>query len=229
MSNRETDEGAGLNDSPVQVLDRLLQSCCRSTGVDGAGVSIVVPSGTHEPLYASNEVADEIERLQVMLGEGPCIEASTMGTPVLVTDLTDSRDEESSRWPVFRNEAIRIGARAIFAFPIRIGAISLGAVDLYRETAGPLSPPELNRALSSMDEVGLAVLEAPDYYGDADAPTIINMTVHQAAGRVMAQIDSSIEEALVRLRAAAFAEGISLTELATDVVNGRRRFAKESR
>lgn len=218
-----------MNNSPVQVLDRLLRSCCRATGVDGAGVSILTSSGSHEPLYASSDVADEIERLQVILGEGPCIDATTTGTPVLVTDLTDSRDEESSRWPVFRNEVMRIGARAIFAFPIRIGAISLGAVDLYRETAGPLSRPELNRALSSMDEVGLAVLEAPDYYGNADAPTVINMTVHQAAGRVMAQIDGSIEEALVRLRAAAFAEGLSLTELATDVVKGRRRFVKENR
>jgi hypothetical protein len=130
---------------------------------------------------------------------------------------------------VFRTEATRIGARAIFAFPIRIGAVSLGAVDLYRQTAGPLSPPQLSNALSSVEEVGLAVLEAPDYYGDADAPTIINMTVHQAAGMVMGQLDSSVEEAMVRLRAAAFAEGVSLTELATDVVNGRRRFHKEDR
>lgn len=218
-----------MDDEPVQVLDRLLRSGCESTGLDGAGVSIVSSSGMHEPLYASDSVAGEIERLQLTLGEGPCIEASATGAPVLVTDLTDSRDDESSRWPIFRNEALRIGARAIFAFPIRIGATYLGVVDLYRETAGSLSRPELGHALSLMDEVGLAVLEAPDYFGDADAPSVINMTVHQAAGRVMAQIDGSIEEALVRLRAAAFAEGISLTELAADVVHGRRRFAKEDR
>lgn len=218
-----------MDDKPVQVLDRLLRSGCRSTGLDGAGVSIASSSGMHEPLYASDSVACEIERLQLTLGEGPCIEASATGAPVLATDLTDSRDEESRRWPIFRNEAVRIGARAIFAFPIRIGATYLGTADLYRETAGPLSRPELDRALSLMDEVGLAVLEAPDYFGDADAPAVLNMTVHQAAGRVMAQIDSSIEDALVRLRAAAFAEGLSLTELAADVVQGRRRFAKEDR
>lgn len=112
---------------------------------------------------------------------------------------------------------------------IRIGATHRGAVDLYRGTAGPLSRPGLDRALSLMDELVLAVLEAPHYFDDADAPTVIDMTVHQAAGRVMAQTDSSIEEALVRLRAVAFAEGLSLTELAADVVQGRRRFAKEDR
>lgn len=115
-----------MDDKPVQVLDRLLRSGCRSTGLDGAGVSIASSSGMHEPLYASDSVACEIERLQLTLGEGPCIEASATGAPVLATDLTDSRDEESRRWPIFRNEAVRIGARAIFAFPIRIGATYLG-------------------------------------------------------------------------------------------------------
>jgi hypothetical protein len=218
-----------MHDIPVPVLDRVLRSCCRTTGLDGAGLSILSSSGIHEPLYGSNEVASTIERLQVTLGEGPCLDALATGAPVLVGDLTDPREAVSSRWPVFRNEATRIGARAIFAFPIRIGAVSLGAVDLYRQTAGPLSPPQLSKALSSVEEVGLAVLEAPDYYGDTDAPTIINMTVHQAAGMAMGQLDCSIEEAMVRLRAAAFAEGLSLTELATDVVNGRRRFHKEDR
>lgn len=217
-----------MDDSPVPVLDRLLRSCCQASGLDGAGVSILSAGGIHEPLYGSNEVASTIERLQVTLGEGPCLDALVTGAPVLVTDLTDPAEVVSGRWPVFRNEATRIGARAIFAFPIRIGAVSLGAVDMYRETAGPLSPPELGYALASVEEVGLAVLEAPDYYGNADAPTIINMIVHQAAGMAMGQLDCGIEEAMVRLRAASFAESLALTELAADVVKGHRRFHKEN-
>jgi hypothetical protein len=211
------------------VLDRLLRSCCRAADLDGAGVSVLSSRGTHEPLYSSDDVAGTIERLQVTLGEGPCIDASTSGAPVLVADLTDPRDVLASRWPVFRNEATKTGARAIFAFPIRIGAISLGAVDLYRQTAGPLSQPQLGNALSSVQEVGLAVLETPDYYGDLEAPTTLDMTVHRAAGMVMGQLDSSIEEAMVRLRGAAYAEALPLSELADDVVKGRRIFVKESR
>jgi ANTAR domain-containing protein len=146
---------------------------------------------------------------------------------VLVADLTDPRDGVAGRWPVFRSEATRTGARAVFAFPIRIGAIWLGAVDFYRQTPGPLSQPELSTALSSVDEVGLAVLEAPSRYGEPDTPTT-NMIVHQAAGMVMGQLDSSIEEAMVRLRATAFADGVSTNEVAADVVNGRRRISKET-
>jgi len=217
-----------VNETPASELDGLLRSCCRATGLDGAGVSIVDGDGTREPLYASDEVATIIERLQLTLGEGPCVDSTAAGTPVLVADLTDPRDVVASRWPVFRNEATRIGTRAIFAFPIRIGAIWLGAVDFYRQTPGPLSHPEVATALSSVDEVGLAVLEAPNYYGAPEAPLTTNMIVHRAAGMVMGQLDSSIEEAMIRLRATAFTDGLTINELAADVVNGRRRISKET-
>jgi hypothetical protein len=179
-------------------------------------------------MYATDELATEIERLQLTLGEGPCVDSSTSRLPVLVPDLGDPQDLVASRWPVFRTEATRLGARAIFAFPIHFGTIQLGAVDLYRRSPGPLSGPQLDNALAGVDGVGLAVLEAPDQYGDPSAPVTTTMVVHQAAGMVMAQLDSSIEEAVVRLRAAAFAENRTVNELAADIVNGRRQLSKEA-
>jgi hypothetical protein len=185
-------------------------------------------NGTQAPLYATDDLATRIERLQLTLGEGPCVDSSTSGSPVLVPDLADPDDAVANRWPVFRAEATRLGARAIFAFPIRFGAIGLGAVDLYRRSPGPLSVTELGSALTSVDGVGLAVLEAPDQYGDPGAPATTSMVVHQAAGMVMGQLNGSIEEAMVRLRAAAFAENRTVNELAVDVVNGRRHLSKET-
>jgi hypothetical protein len=206
----------------------LLRSCCLDTGLDGAGLSIMTAGGDREPLYATDDVATQIERLQLTLGEGPCVDSSNTSSPVLVPDLTDPHDAVASRWPVFRVEASRLGARAIFAFPISFGAIGLGAVDLYRRSPGPLSQPQLSSTLSTVDRVGLAVLEAPDQYDDPSAPPMTNMVVHQAAGMVMAQLDTTIDEAMLRLRAAAFAEDRTVNELAADVVNGRRHLSKEA-
>jgi hypothetical protein len=208
-------------------LERLLQSCCVDTGNDGAGVSIMTDDGTREPLYATDDVATQIERLQLTLGEGPCVDSSARGAPVLVPDLNDLSDAAVARWTVFGEEATRLGARAIFAFPIRIGSVGLGAVDLYRRSPGPMSRPELGHALTSVDGVGLALLDGRDGYGDPDA-AMTTMVVHQAAGMVMGQLDTSIEEAMVRLRATAFAEGLTLDDLASDVVNRRRRLSKET-
>lgn len=209
-------------------LEGLLRTCCRAAGLDGAAVSIMATDGTREPLYATDEVATEIERLQLTLGEGPCVDSAAAGSPVLVPDLGDTSDLVPGRWPIFRGEATRLGVEAIFAFPIRIGAIGLGAVDLYRRSPGALSGRELSSALSSVDEVGLAVLAAPDQYADPSARAMTNMVVHQAAGMVMGQLDSSIEEAMVRLRATAFAQNRTVVELAVDVVDGRQRLSKEN-
>ena len=216
-----------MQDASSPPVEGLLRACCLATGMDGAGVSIMSTQGTREPLCATDDLATQIERLQLTLGEGPCVDSSTSGSPVLVPDLTDPDDAVAGRWPVFREEATRLGARAIFAFPIRFGAIGLGAVDLYRRSPGALSLSELGSALNSVDAVGLAVLEAPDQYGDLGAHATTSMVVHQAAGMVMGQLDSSIEEAMVRLRAAAFAENRTVNELAVDVVNGDRHFSKE--
>ena len=78
-----------------------------------------------------------------------------------------------------------------------------------------------------MDSLTLALLDEDTGHGLSEGGEPLGMSVHRAAGMVMAQLDSSIDEALARMRAAAFAEGVPIGELADDVVDGRRRFQKE--
>jgi hypothetical protein len=210
--------------TPTEDLDALLRSCCRSTALDGAGVTLVATAGSREPFYATDDIAWEIERLHLTLGEGPGVDASTDGFPVLVADIADGI---ARRWPMFRNEAVRAGVHAIFAFPVRMGTVNMGTVDLYRARPGHLSDRQIGTALSSVDRVAATLLDRPTGYVDHDPATASDVLVHQAAGRVMVQIDGSIEEAMVRLRSTAFAEGRTVSQLAADIVHGRRRLSKE--
>jgi hypothetical protein len=52
--------------------------------------------------------------------------------------------------------------------------------------------------------------------------------IHQASGMVMVQLGVSIEEALVRLRAYAFARGRPLGEIAGQIVERRLRLAVDN-
>lgn len=217
-----------MDSSPlIEGLDRLLRSCCEETGLNGAGVSMVAGTGSREPLHATDAVAAEVERLQFTLGEGPCVDAWAHGSPILVGDICEDGDSATRGWPVFRTEAARAGVRAIFAFPVRVGAVNLGAVDMYRAAPGPLNEDELGTALSSVDRVALSLLCAPSSDHDVGPPLVSDVLVHQAAGMVMVQLDSSIEEALVLLRATAYAEGSTVNEVAADVIHRRRRLSKE--
>jgi len=54
-----------------------------------------------------------------------------------------------------------------------------------------------------------------------------NLVVHQATGMMSAQMNLSLQEAALRLRAEATAAGSSVDVIAADVVAGRVRFPTE--
>jgi hypothetical protein len=221
-----------MNDegSLTGTMHSLLLASLPVIGVDGAGASLVTSTGSRVTAYGSDPIATELEQLQITLGEGPCVDAAASHTPVLVPDLTDLQGGGyTGRWPAFQAEAQAAGVCALFAFPLRIGAIAFGAVDLYRLTPGGLTDGQLGTALSTMDATALAVLDLRGVLdpGKGTAEPLANLVAHQAAGRIMVQLDCTIEEAFVRLRAASYAEDIPINDLALDVVEGRRRFEGE--
>ncbi|MGA8245364.1 MAG: GAF and ANTAR domain-containing protein [Nocardioides sp.] len=199
----------------------LCASCIPGAGVDGGGVSVMTSAGTAVAVHASDQTSAAIEELQLTLGEGPCVDANAYGRPVLVADLANRAEGVAGRWPLFHDEASRMGVRAVFAFPIRIGVIGFGTLDLFRLSEGPLDDTQLAHALRVVDALAQALLDY-DTQQDGDDLLSPQMVVHQAAGMVMVQMDSSIEQAMLRLRATAYAEGISINLLAAHVVSGRR-------
>jgi hypothetical protein len=69
-----------------------------------------------------------VEELQFTLGEGPCIDTFTSGAPVLEPHL---RDPDQVRWHEFSGPALAAGVEAILGFPLVVGGVLLGALDLY--------------------------------------------------------------------------------------------------
>ena len=75
-----------------------------------------------------------IEQLQYDLGEGPCVDAYQLDRPVLEPDLAEPA---APRWLAFAGPALAAGVRAVFGFPLHVGAVRLGALNLYCDRAGP--------------------------------------------------------------------------------------------
>jgi hypothetical protein len=211
---------------------RICELCVHTLAVTGAGIAMVTAAGHRGVVCATDGVSSMIEDLQLTLGEGPCVDAAAGGTPVLVPDLADASDVATERWPTFMESAASAGVKAVFAFPLRVGAISVGVIDLYRDTPGDLGAAELPAALMAADAAALALLyldvDGEDAFGDdVAARSSYQMQVHQATGMVMAQVGVTIDQAFLLLRARAFADGRPLAELATDVVARRVRFSVE--
>lgn len=189
---------------------------------------MVTSTSNRGVVCATDDVAEQIESLQLSLGEGPCVDAAAHRGPVMVADI-DEPGLEVDRWPSFVAKAADVGVRAVFAMPLRIGAITVGALDLYRAQPGGLSDTELTFALMAADAAALSLL-----YLDRDGQAIDDgltefreATIHQAAGMVSVQLAVPIEEAFLMLRARAYALDRPLNEVARDVVERRLRFSPE--
>jgi hypothetical protein len=224
-----------LAGSPREQADqplRICRLCVDTLGVTGAGIAMVTSSGNRGVVCATDDISAQVEDLQLTLGEGPCVDAVQRGAPVVVPDLGAPAGLAVDRWPAFIEGATSAGVKAVFAFPLRVGAISVGAMDLYRDRPGDLSSSELRGALLAADAAALAVLhletDGDEAFADVpDARSTYQLQVHQATGMAMGQLDVSVEQAFLLLRARAFSEGRALAELATDVVARRVRFSPE--
>jgi GAF domain-containing protein len=146
---------------------------------------------------------------------------------VLESDL----DEPSTpRWPAFTGPAVAAGVRAVFGFPLHVGAVRLGALNLYRDQPGPLTDEQHADALVMADVAAQALLllqaDAPPgkLAAELEAGADFQYVVHQASGMVAVQLDVGVDQALIRLRAHAFGNDRTLAEVGHDVVDRRLRF-----
>jgi GAF domain-containing protein len=200
---------------------RLCEVCPGIVGANGAGVMLMsgdVPRGS---LCSTDEVSQLIEDLQYALGEGPCVDAYQQDKVVTEPDLADP---VTRRWIAFSPPAIEAGVRAVFGFPLRVGTVRLGALNLYRDSPGPLSADQHADALVVADVAARWVLEAqagapPDAIArELEIGADFHYIVHNAAGMVSVQLEISVTEALIRLRAFAFSSDRLLADVAHDVV-----------
>ena len=207
-------------------LARLCEASADITGATGTGIMLIsgdVPRGS---LCTTDEVSTRIEELQYQLGEGPCVEAYQTDRVVHEPNLADPT---TPRWPAFTPPATQAGARAVFAFPLRLGGVRLGALNLYRDQPGPLSDDEHADGLLLADMIAGWVL---DMQAGAPAGAVAEKVelgadfhygLHNAAGMVSVQLGVSVAEALIRLRAYAFGHDRPLSAVAEDVTARKLR------
>jgi hypothetical protein len=211
-------------------LRRLCRTATRTLPATAAGVSVLSSSGEVAMMAASSPAAAAVEELQFTLGEGPCRESCSLGRPVLVPDVAAA----VSRWTGYSPALLAHGVQAVFAFPLQVGAVRLGALDVYQERAGPLPDPVLGQALAFAEAAMTALLDSQQQSRDdggvrADDGTLSGpLVLYQAQGMVHVQLGVGLGEALARLRAHAFAQDRSLTDVARDVIAHKLDLERDS-
>jgi len=214
---------SGDLEGSVQALERLCRAAVGRLDLLSAAVRLLPESGSAGMVVAAEGPNHRLVELEFDVGEGPGTTSYGVRRPVLVSDLAGSDGDD---WPGFRAAAITQGVGAVFAFPLHLGAVAFGTFELYAGQAGPLSREEI-RLARAFAEIGVGMLldgDATNADGSLSAgfsrAAAHRAEVAQAQGMVMVDLGISLGEAMVRLRAHAFANGLSLSDLARSVIDG---------
>jgi diguanylate cyclase (GGDEF)-like protein len=145
-----------ITDFPIQgILDHLVQRIVGVLPISAAGVTLISASEKPDYIAASDASALRFEQIQTELGEGPCLAAYQTGEAVAIADLA-----ADDRFPRFAPAAVAAGLGAVFTFPLRDGDVSIGALDLYRTSSGPLDAHDMETAQTLADVTTAYLLNA---------------------------------------------------------------------
>jgi len=186
--------------------------------MDAASLSIAaVTDLAYRPFASSSTWAAQLDEVQFSVGDGPTFQAQGTPSPVLAEDLHGH--ESTVRWPIFVGAAAQEGVVSAFAFPLRVGAGRLGVLTAYRKVAGALGAQQFADGLilatfAGAEIVRVLAVEEQGLTEEPDPGAYDQTAVNFAAGMVAEQLGTTIVDALVRIRAYAFAHDLTVTDVA---------------
>jgi hypothetical protein len=226
----ELDEVMSGSRAGLASADALCLSCVGLFGVDGAAVSVVLDGASSGTFGSSSATSRRLDEYQFTFGEGPCLDAVVQRKTVMAPDL-GSRQEH--RWPALRGALLDEGIRGVFAVPIMVTSVCIGALDLFRARPGPLTGDVLAGARHAAEHAVSPLLdlireaERVDAGADEQSPSaepfaeLDRVEVYQATGMLIAALGIDADEALVRLRAHAIATDQTAGQVARAIIERR--------
>jgi len=194
--------------------------------LDGRDAALSMLSGDGFTVIASTgRRATVVEEQQFTLGEGPSFAACHGELPILVPDFTVRRSPE---WASVSSFALGVGISGAFSFPVRVGNARLGSLTIYRQIRGNLTAQQyadglILASLAADEMLRLAADADPEAPPFAVAGLANSSEMHQAAGMVAEQLNCSIIDALIRLRATAHTRDEPLSDVAKKVLRHELR------
>ncbi|WP_157537020.1 GAF and ANTAR domain-containing protein [Nocardioides sp. Root190] len=222
----------GQSGGGTSLPDLLCMDCAQTLRLTAVGMTLTNTAGHRTVVGASGLIASRVEELQSDVGEGPSVDASLASRSVIHDDLMI---DSGARWPIFAPAAVAAGIRGVSALPLRVGGVRLGSLGLYRSSPGHLDDAQSDTA-ETYAAAAVAVLvglqgEATEtaLHPDLAAPMAYRAVIHQATGFLSVKASLEMSEALLLLRANAFAADRPLVDVAHDVLSGQLRLHPEEK
>ncbi len=205
----------------IDFLHVLTRRSVELLNVSAAGLLLADPRGQLRVVAASSEAARLLELFQLQGDQGPCLDCFRTGQPVAATDLSADR-----RWPSFADAAGQAGFSAVQALPMRLRDQVIGALNLFRDTAGDFDADSVHvgQALADVATISLlherSMRRSDTLNEQLQAALNSRVVIEQAKGKLAERLGIDVNQAFALLRDQARNSNQRLSDLARTVVDG---------
>lgn len=117
--------------APITVLtalDEVTQACVALFRVTGGGIMIADEQNITRYVSATDDQGRLLETEETDTGQGPCTDAFITDQVCASTDVV-----ADPRWPDLAERLAGRGIHAVLGIPVRLGAVPVGTLNLYRD------------------------------------------------------------------------------------------------
>ena len=206
----------------IDFLHVLTDRSAKLLDVSAAGLLLADPRGELRVVAASSEAARVLELFQLQNDQGPCLDCFRTGQPVSAADL----DAEAERWPTFAAAARQSGFAAVQALPMRLRDQVIGALNLFRASAGPFDQADVRVGQAMADVATISLLHERSLRQsdilNEQLQTALNsrVIIEQAKGKLAERLGLDMEQAFNLLRDHARNRNLRLSDLAQAFIDG---------
>ena len=212
--------------SVVEGLRHVTEACVDLFGVSGSGIMLADEQNIPRYVAASDGPG---RMLEVVERQGPCTEAFVNNAVVASTDVT-----AEPRWPDLATALRPHGVRAVLGLPVRLGAITVGTLDVFYDRPHIWQDDEcqaLGRyrdVVESTLSAGVAAENAGELAAQLQYALDYRVIIERGVGYLMARDGLDSMTAFNRLRRAARDTQSKIGDVAQRLVSSGRLPTEDS-
>ena len=137
-------------------------------------------------------------------------------------DLPDAElTPAQTKWPKFTEAARKAGFRSAYAFPLRLGKTTIGAMNVFLDADRRLGGTEIEttQAFANLAAIAVSRQQTADTVDQLQHALNSRVVIEQAKGVLAEQLDSDVDEAFELMRSHARSTNQRLTDIADRIRN----------
>jgi GAF domain-containing protein len=168
----------------------------------------------------SSARATALDKLEQVLGHGPCLTSLEAMKPVILDDV-----ETDTRWPEYQKLLAENDCRSVLGVPLALDETQAAALDFFADEPAVFTAHVVRRAEAFAELAGralrlaLKIADAQNLAEDLTAALEHRTVINLACGVVMAQNRCTQEEAMAVLTQASSHRNQKLRDVAADILH----------